>query len=259
MARFCASNHGAMVLLLSAVGIVCCSAGIVGIWMFHQTESRSEDYHRPIDDGLQSACRSLARNASAALDKPARVWTTWKKAVPPLGVAARQRTVSQPALSGSWSSSRSDAISTTSVCGWPRCRRWPRRVSSSLQSFQESPPGQTGHIHRYKLEGRDGPGGDSPLPFRPLEVVAGDGNKESSEREVAAASSAVSLALQKCQAKVDDWQSQLETARQELQHARTEILRWFTPAMIAVAFACAWVAVGQVCLFGHALHWLRGT
>ena len=256
--RFLRRIMGAMVLLLSAVGIVCCSAGIVGIWMFHQTESEKvKTITARIDDGLQRASVAT-RNVQRALEQTRASMDNVSKESAARGGSEAKNRLATSAVRKLVKQQVGPNINDLGV-RLATLSEMATAVSSLLQSFQELSPGQTGRIQPDKLEGWTDQAAQLSTTLRRLEVVAGDGNKESSEREVAAASSAVSLALQKCQAKVDDWQSQLETARQELQHARTEILRWFTPAMIAVAFACAWVAVGQVCLFGHALHWLRGT
>ncbi|MGH7174324.1 MAG: hypothetical protein ACRELG_29000 [Gemmataceae bacterium] len=256
--RFLRRIMGAMVLLLSAAGIVCCLAGIVAIRMFHQSASEKVNkITARLDDGLQRASVA-SQNVQRALEQARASVDKVSKESAALGgseaknhraTSAVRKVIRQqvgPNINdlGVRLATLSDAATA---------------VSSLLQSFQELSPGQTGRIQPDKLEGWTDQAAQLSTTLRRLEVVAGDGNKESSGREVAAASRAVGLALQRCQAKVDHWHPQLESARQELQHARTEILRWLTPAMIAVTFMFAWAAVGQVCLFGHALHWLRGT
>jgi hypothetical protein len=64
--------------------------------------------------------------------------------------------------------------------------------------------------------------------------------------------------LQKCQATVTDWQSDLDAARDDIAHVKAKILGWLTWAAVAVTVLCSWVAAGQISLFARALRWCRG-
>jgi hypothetical protein len=58
---------------------------------------------------------------------------------------------------------------------------------------------------------------------------------------------------------LDDWQSDLDAAREELARVKGEILGWLKYAAVAMTIFCLWVAAGQVSLFAHTLRWSRGT
>jgi hypothetical protein len=95
--------------------------------------------------------------------------------------------------------------------------------------------------------------------LRRLEAAVGEGDKETSHREVASATSQVDLVLQNCQAALDDWQSDLDAAHEDLARVKGQILGWLTYAAVAVTILCLWVGAGQVSLFARALRWCRGT
>jgi hypothetical protein len=90
-----------------------------------------------------------------------------------------------------------------------------------------------------------------------LQAAVGDGDKEATEREVSDASSEVAAVLQKCQRTVEDRQSDLDAAWDELARVQSEVLRWLTLGAVAVSALCAWVGVSQVSLFAHAWGWCR--
>jgi hypothetical protein len=90
-----------------------------------------------------------------------------------------------------------------------------------------------------------------------LQAAVGDGDKEATEREVSDASGEVESVLQKCQRTVDDWQSDLDAAREELARVQAAALGWLTLGAVAVSALCAWVGVSQVSLFAHAWGWCR--
>jgi len=65
------------------------------------------------------------------------------------------------------------------------------------------------------------------------------------------------VVLQKCQRAVDDWQSDLDGAQQELARIQAEAMGWLTLVAVAVSALCAWVGVSQISLFAHAWGWCR--
>jgi hypothetical protein len=129
-------------------------------------------------------------------------------------------------------------------------------VSALLQSFQELPASRTARIKPDQLDRWGDEARQLSGTLRRLEAVIGNGEKATTEFVTAA--SEVDLILQKCQARMDVWQSDLETAREELRQVEGEILDWLTPAAITVTLLCVWVAAGQISLFAHALRWCRG-
>jgi hypothetical protein len=132
-------------------------------------------------------------------------------------------------------------------------------VSSLLQSFEELPPNRTVRINAGQLDRWADEAQRLSATFRRLEVVVGDGEKETSRQEVVAATTEVDLVLQRCQATAEDWQSDLDAAREELPHVKAEILGWLKTAVVAVTVLSVWMAVGQFCLLARALHWYRAS
>jgi hypothetical protein len=132
-------------------------------------------------------------------------------------------------------------------------------VSNVLEGFQDLPVSRAGRIKPDQWDRWADEVQALSATLRRLEGAVGDGDKEAQGQEVAAASSEVDLALQRCQAKVDDWQAFLEAASDEVRHARGEILGWLTPAALAVTVLLVWMALGQISLFAHALQWCRGA
>ena len=249
---------GAVALVFSTVGIVCCVAGIAGIWMLHQTvRERVENATARLDGGLQ--------RASAANQKVFRALEQARASVV-------QVSKESAALSGSDEKSRR---ATSALVKLVRRQVGPNindlgvrlatlsdaatAISSLLQSFQEFQPFASGRLKSDRIEGWTDQAAQLSTTLRRLEAAVGDGNKESSGREIAAASGAVESALQRCQAKMDDWQLELEGAREELRDARTQVLGWLTSVVIVATLVFVWVAAGQISLFAHALPWWRGV
>jgi len=249
---------GAMVVLLSTVGIACCIAGTIGIWMFHQSVSEKvKNIAARLDSGLQRVSianqnfhRALEQ-ARASVGKVSKGSTALgggdeksRRAGSALRKLVRQQVGPNISNLGVQLATFSDAAAA---------------VSSLLQSFQELPLGKTSFTKFDKMDDWRVQTAQLADTLERLEAVVGDGNKESSGQEIAAASSAVDLALQRCQQKVADWHLGLEAAREGLQFVKTETFGWITPAAIVATLLCAWVAVGQLSLFAHALPWCRAS
>jgi hypothetical protein len=132
-------------------------------------------------------------------------------------------------------------------------------VSTLLHSFQELPASRTGRIKPDQLERWGDEAQQLSGTLRRLDAIVGNGEKATTSREVAATTSEVDLILQKCQARMDVWQSDLDAAREELRHVKAEILGWLTPAAIVGTLLCLGVAAGQISLLAHALRWCRGA
>jgi hypothetical protein len=246
-----------VVLLLSTVGIVCCSAGIIGIWMLHQAaHGKVENITSRLDGALQRA--SVAnQNVQRALQQArASVEKVSKESAAVGGsdekgrrVTRALRSLVQKQVEPNINDLDGRLATLSDVAAV---------VSSLLQSFQDFPPFWTGRMRPDKLEGWTDQAEQLAATLRRLENVLGDGDKDGSGPEIAAASSAVDLALQRCQARLDEWQSELEDARESVRYLKSEIFGWVTPAASVVTLLFVWVAVGQISLFVHGVRlWRR--
>jgi hypothetical protein len=249
---------GALVLLLSAVGIICCVAGIIGTWMFYQRVSdKVQMISARLGIGLQRVS-AANQNVRRAVEKArADVASVGKESADLGGGGEKSRRASRAVgtlirqragpdlddLGG-----RLATLSDVAVA-----------VSSLLQSFQGLPTGRSFRVEPDQLKRRADEAQQLSATLRRLEAALGDGDKETSSREVAAATSQVDLVLQRCLSAVDDWQSDLDTAREDLARVKAEILGWLTYVAIAVTVVCLWVGAGQVSLFARALKWCRST
>jgi hypothetical protein len=248
---------GALVLILSTVGTLCCVGGVAGIWVFHQTVSeRVENVFTRLDVGLQRASvanQNLQRAVGRARADVAEVG----KEAGDLGQGGEKggrasrtvRTLLQQKVGPNVEElgGRLAALSDAAVV-----------VSSLLESFQELPRSWVGRIEPGILEGWGEEVQQLSTRLRRLEAVVTGGDKEAGAQQLAATTSQVDLVLQRCQAKVDDWESNLDAAREEMGRVRPKIAGWLTLTAIAVTVLLVWVAAGQVSLFVHALRWSRG-
>jgi hypothetical protein len=137
-------------------------------------------------------------------------------------------------------------------------------VSSLLQSFEELLPargrGRRGNINPEQMERWADMAQHLSASLRRLDSVVGDGEKAEGEgQEVVTAANQVDQILQRCQAKADSWQSDLDAARAKSQQVKAEILGWLTPVAIVVTLLFVGGAAGQISLFAHALAWCRGA
>jgi hypothetical protein len=247
---------GLTVLLLSVAGIVCCLAGAAGVWVFRQAAAaKVTTMSARLDVGLQRASVAT-QNLRQALGKAgADVGRAGRESADLGGGNAKGR-FAGGALRRSL---RQDVLPGMNDLGGrlATCSDVAVAVSSLLGSFQELPPGLTGHFHPDKLDSLAGQASQVSAALQRLEAAVGDGDKGAAEQEVADASSEVATVLERCQRAADDWQSDLDGARHELARVQAEALRWLTLAAAAVSALCAWVGVSQVSLFVHAWGWCR--
>jgi hypothetical protein len=243
---------GATVLLLATAGFACCVAGIVGSWILGRAVSgRVLRISAGLDAGLQrgsSAVQSVLRAVEKARADLAQVdkdsaeiggsGEKGRRASRSVRSLVQQRVGPRVEDLGG----RLATLSDTAVA-----------VSSLLQSFEELPPGRIGRINADQLGRWADQAQQLSTTFRRLEGVVGDGDKETSRREVAAATTDVNLVLQRCQATLEDWQSDLEAALEQLPNVKAQTLGWLKIAVVAVTVLSAWMAVGQVSLFARAL------
>jgi hypothetical protein len=249
---------GATVLFLSTVGFVACLAGIVGIWIFRQNASEKVRTISPrLEVGLaraSAACQTVHHALEKARGDVAKVSkestnTGGGDLKSRLKADAVRKVIQQQVgpnineLGG-----RLATLSDAAVA-----------ASSLLQSFQELPAGMTSRIKPERLERLTEQAPKLSASLRRLQAVVGEGNQQVTEKETVAAASDMELVLEKCQATVDDWQSDLSAAHEELPDVQSKVLRWLTLAAITVTVVCGWVAVSQISLFVHARQWWRDT
>lgn len=248
---------GAVFLLLSTVGTVCCVAGIIGIWMLYQGVSeRVQRITDRLDAGLQRVS-AANQNVQLAVGKARADVANVSKESADLGGSGEK-------------SSRATRMIRTLIRqqAGPNIDELGGRlatlsdsaaaVSSLLESFQEVPLAPASRIDPDQLKRRADEAQRLSSILRRLEVAVGDGNPETGRQKVTAATSEVDLVLQKCRATVDAWQSDLEAARDDLAHVKAKIPVWLTCAAIAVTVLCTWVGAGQISLFTRGLRWCRG-
>jgi len=246
-----------LVLFLSTVGIVCGLAAVVGVWMFRQTASEKVvKISARLDVGFQRA--SVANdNVRRALEKARADIAKVSKVAADLGAGDEKSRLATGALRRLVRQvvgpEMNDLGGRLSMCSDAAAA-----VSSLLQSFEELRPGQTGRIEPDKLERLVGQASQLSASLQRLQAAVGEEDNGAAEKEVVAAAGEVELVLQRCQAVLDDWQSHLDAAREEIARVKAEALRWLTLTAIAVSVLCVWVAVSQISLFAHALTWCRG-
>ncbi len=130
-------------------------------------------------------------------------------------------------------------------------------AASLLQGTQEIAEDRRGRAEVGRLERWAAEAGQLAVTLQRLEAAVGDGPPAAGGREPAEPAGAVELALQRCQAKLDAWQTDLDAAGAGLQEWEATTAGWLRHAAIALTLLCAWVAAGQVSLFAHAVGWLR--
>jgi hypothetical protein len=249
---------GAVVLLLSAAGISCCAAAVIGTWMFyHRVAEKVQTISARLDDGLQRVSAANQNVRSAVAKARGDVANVGQESADLGGGGEKNRRAARAlrALIQEQAGPNIDelggrlaTLSDASVA-----------VSSLLQSFQELPSGRSLRVEPDQLKRRAEEAQQLSATLRRLGTAVGDGDKEASSREVAAVTSQVDLVLQRCLLAVDDWQSDLDAAREDLARVKGQILGWLRCAAVAVTVLCLWVGAGQVSLFAHALKWCRGT
>jgi hypothetical protein len=246
-----------LVLIVSAVGTVCCAGGAIGVWVYYQSASeRAQNIVARLDVALRRAStanqnirRAVAKaradvaktgkesaDLSEGGDKGRRAAKSLKKPV--------QKDVS-PGIKDL--RGRLTTLSDAAVV-----------VSSLLQSLQELPAGRINRIGPDQLGQWQEQAQQLTTNLGRLEsLVLADG-KETSGRPVAEAASQVDQVLQRCQTTVDAWQSDLDAACEAVREVQPKIGGWITLAAVGVTILCVWMAAGQISLFVHALGWLKG-
>lgn len=247
---------GIVTLFISTVGTVGCVVGIVGIWMLFQ--GVSEKVQR-ITDRLDIGLKRLSaanRNVQLAVGKArANVASVGKESADFGGSGKKSRLAARTIRSLIQQQAGPDidelggrlaTLSDSAIA-----------VSSLLDSFQEVPLARISQIDLNQLKRRADEAQKLSSVLRRLEAAVSDGDTEKSRQEVAAATSEVDLALQKCQATVDAFQSDLDAARDDLAQVKPKIPGWLMYAAIVMTGLCSWMGAGQISLFASALRWCR--
>jgi hypothetical protein len=235
---------GAFTLLLSAVGIVACTAGIAGTWMLHQRVAetvravsakldgglgRVSDANQKVRGAVEKARADVteAGKESAGLggggDKSRRTARALR------GLIQQQAGPNMDELGG-----RLATLSDAAVA-----------ASSLLESFQELPAARRLRADPDEFKRRADEVQQLAGTLRRLEAVIGDGSPGADAREVAAATGQVDGVLQKCQAALDGWQSNLDATRDDLARATAEAIRWAACAAVVATLLCLWVGRGR--------------
>jgi hypothetical protein len=247
---------GTVVFILSTVGTLGCVAGIIGIWMLNQEVSqRVQRITDRFDGGLQRVS-AASQNVQIAVGKArADVASVGKESTDLSDGGKKNRRAARTirALIQQQAGPDMDelggrlaTLSDSAIA-----------ISSLLESFQEVPFARASRMDSDQLKRRADEARKLSSVLRRLEVAIGDGDTETGRQEVAAATGEVDLFLQKCQATVDAWQSDLDEARDDLAQVKGKLLGWMTCAAIVVTVLCSWVGAGQISLFASALRWCR--
>ena len=248
---------GAVVLLLAAVGTICCVAGVVGAWLLcHETSERVRRISDRIDAGLLRMSVA-SENVSSAVGKARADVAAIDKESADLGgggeksrrAARSVRTLIQQQtrpdvddLGG-----RLDTLADASVA-----------IASLLQSVEELPLERNLRLDPDQLKRTADDAHQLSAILQRIEAAVGDSDKDVDPREVTAETSKVEIVLEKCQTTLSKWQSDLADAREKLAELKAEIIRLLRYAAAGVTVLCSWIGAGQICLFLRGWRWCRG-
>ena len=256
--RFLGRILGAFFLVLSTVGTICCAAGIIGVWIGRPAVAqRVEKFDARLGAAMQRAS-SATQEVQRALSKARADVDSVGKESAGLGTdpakdrakAGLMRNMIDRQLGPNINNlgGRLAVLSDASVA-----------AASLLRSVQELPFARAGPIDPDKLERATEQASQLSAALRKLQATIGEGDKTVGEREVTGAANGVDLVLQRCQATVEDWHSDLDAAHEALAYFEAHVSGWLMFAAIAGTVLCAWVGVGQISLFAHAWKWLWST
>jgi hypothetical protein len=235
---------------------MCCASGIIGVWMFQKSVSdKVQTISARLDVGLQRAS-AANQNVRRAIESARADVAGVGKESADVGAGGEKgrrasralRTVIQQQAAPDIDDlgGRLATLSDAAVA-----------VSSLLESVQELPIGPRLRVEPDLLKRRADEAHQLSASLRRLEAALSDGEKGSSSREVAATTSEVGRVLEKCQAAVDGWQSDLDAMREALARVKAQMPRRLMYVAIAMTILFVWVAAGQISLFGRARGWLK--
>jgi hypothetical protein len=247
---------GAIVLILATVGTICCAAGVIGISIGRPAVAqRIEKIDTRLGAALQRAS-SATREVQRALQKARADVNRVGKESAGLGADPVKDRLTAGILRklidrevGPNINDLGGRLATTSDAAVA--------AASLLRSFQELPLGQNSRIDPDKLERATAQASQLSAALQKLQTAIGEGDKTANEREVVCAANDVDLVLQRCQATVEEWQSQLDAVREALAYFEAHVSGWLTVATIAGTVLFAWVGLGQISLLAHAWKWFR--
>jgi hypothetical protein len=242
---------GAVVLALSSLGVVCCATGAVGVWVARRELSRRAETldarvavalerSSAANEGVRRALEKARADVRRVSKESAGLVPQPKENRRAAGLL-RKQILSQV---GPHIDDLGGQLATSSAAA--------TAVASLLQSLQELPLGDAGPILGRAADQAS----QLSAALRKLQAAIGEGD-EAAGREVAAAAAEMDRVLQKCQATTEDWQSDLDAARERQARLRARLPGWLVLGAVAVTALGAWVGVSQVSLAAHAWKWLR--
>jgi hypothetical protein len=247
---------GAVVLALASLGVVCCATGAVGVWVVRpELSRRAETLDARVAAALEraSAANEGVRRALKKARADVRRVSKGSAGLGPEPLKNRrvagllrkqiQRKVGPNIDDLGGRLARSSAAAVVSA--------------SLLHSLQELPLGAAGPLDPNKLGQAADQASQLSAALRKLQAVIGEGDQKATAHEVAAAAAEMDRVLQKCQARSEDWQADLDAARDRQAQLRARLPGWLLLGAVAVTVLCAWVGVSQVSLAAHAWKWLR--
>jgi hypothetical protein len=246
---------GVVVLVLSAAGIIACVSGVIGVWVLYpRLSDKAETILSRLDVGLQRVStanqnvRRVIENARAdvaAVNKESASLGGGgegnRRASRTLRAVIRQAAPNIDDLGGRLATLSDGAVA----------------ASSLLESIQEVPTAPRLRLDPDSLKRRADEAQQLSASLRRLTAALDEDEDEVSRRDVAAKASEVDRFLEKCEAVVIGWQSDLDAASDDLPRVRAQIVSWLSYLAIAMTLVFVWVAVSQISLFGRALEWLK--
>jgi hypothetical protein len=249
---------GVFVLLLSFVGIIGCVAGIIAIWVFSQ---RLPERAQRVTDRLESGLERVSvagQNIQSAMARARTDMANIDKESANLSERGeKNRRASRAIRTILQQNARPDLDDLTGRLA--TLSDAAVAVTSLMQSFQEISPGRVSPIDPGDLNRRADDVQQISSTLRRLEAAVGDGEKDTSQRDVEGATSDVDSVLQRCQAGLENWQSDLTSIRADVARVREQAPRWMIYVAVAVTVLCLWMGAGQLSLFGRALRWCQGA
>lgn len=251
-------STGVLLLILASLGIVACIAGVVGVWIvFANTSSRVTSISEKVDAGLERV--STGNNkVRRALDRAREDVAEVRKGSTRLGTGTdRNGAVAQalriyvreqagPNLNEL--SGRLITLSDTAVA-----------VSALLDSAQDLRSNEDAQLTSEELEEWSAEARQLSGILRRLETAVGSGEVAANPTEIADATGEVDRVLQRCQARVDGWQSDLDSTREDVRRARENLIGWLTTSAVVVTVLLVWIGAGQVSLLVHGRRWSRSS
>ena len=240
---------GVIAVVLSAVGIVACVAGVVVIWFLRPTAismidgldaqvvaavQRVSDANQRVQHALDKARSDVLRVKSQAADfrlEPGKS----KRASDVLRNLVQEQLGPDVNDLGNRLAAASDAGVV---------------LASFVRSLREISLGPAGDIAPSKLQPATNQAPQLQAALQGLRATAGE-NKAVTEQQVIAVATEMEGLLQRCKVAVDDWQSDLDHALDALPRVKEKALDCMMVAAIFSTALCLWVGAGQISLFVH--------